>query len=499
MPAFEHKKSTSRGRAASPPVPQRHTLPQSACPIVQRAHSCSCGGSCPRCRNKKMAPLQAKLNVSQPGDALEREADQVAEQVLRMPQPGASVETSDAAPRISRLSESGQASSEASAAVHDTLRESGQSLDTATRAYFEPRFGRSFDDVRVHTGAAAADSAYALGAKAYTVGRHMAFSAGQYAPETAVGKRLLAHELAHVVQQRGIRHHGSAGVIQREVEPEHVSSSDEVVTRIQANVSAADTAFAPLAPGLRLYDSQLANDLSNLLRLLYQAHSFNPGASLESNNAFVYTCDGGWIDLGHFYLSATLGYLFGYGPAMTAGWAMEAIYQAILYRIARRLDPGDLDPEVIEEDIFSALGAGVEFGLQVGALVGGAAGFLVDRPLYGAAVGAATGGGIFSALALFDPSSLRELITGNARSYFTIEDLPSDHFGSLEGAAMGGQPERLHSLPARMELFFRAKRARYPFGEVLEQMLEETAPNGIPRQNYTTEPVLLPSAAPLCE
>lgn len=163
-----------------------------------------------------MAPLQAKLNVSQPGDALEREADQVAEQVLRMPQPGASVETSDAAPRISRLSESGQGSSEASAAVHDTLRESGQSLDTATRAYFEPRFGRSFDDVRVHTGAAAADSAYALGAKAYTVGSDIVFGERQYAPQTDTGRRLLAHELTHTLQQR----QSASATVQRQDEDE---------------------------------------------------------------------------------------------------------------------------------------------------------------------------------------------------------------------------------------------------------------------------------------
>lgn len=85
--------------------------------------------------------------------------------------------------------------------VHDVLRSPGQPLDPATRTFMEPRFGHDFGQVRVHTDANAIESARAIAAQAYTVGVHVAFAEGRYAPETTAGRRLLAHELTHVVQQ----------------------------------------------------------------------------------------------------------------------------------------------------------------------------------------------------------------------------------------------------------------------------------------------------------
>lgn len=85
--------------------------------------------------------------------------------------------------------------------VHEVLRSPGQPLDPATRAFFEPRFGHDFSQVRVHTDAKAAESARAVNALAYTVGRDMVFGVGQSALGTSAGKRLLAHELTHVMQQ----------------------------------------------------------------------------------------------------------------------------------------------------------------------------------------------------------------------------------------------------------------------------------------------------------
>lgn len=85
--------------------------------------------------------------------------------------------------------------------VHDVLRTPGQPLDAATRGYMEPRFGHDFSRVRVHTDARAAASAHAVNALAYTVGEHVVFGAGQFAPTTFAGRRLLAHELTHVIQQ----------------------------------------------------------------------------------------------------------------------------------------------------------------------------------------------------------------------------------------------------------------------------------------------------------
>jgi Domain of unknown function (DUF4157) len=98
------------------------------------------------------------------------------------------------------------------ASVEQTLREPGQPLAPATRAIFEPRFGHDFGHVRVHTGNLASASARAVAARAYTVGGHIVFGAGAYAPAGHEGRRLLAHELAHVVQQRF-----STGAVPRQV------------------------------------------------------------------------------------------------------------------------------------------------------------------------------------------------------------------------------------------------------------------------------------------
>jgi hypothetical protein len=82
-----------------------------------------------------------------------------------------------------------------------TMKGGGRPLDPATREYFEPRFGVNFCDVRVHTGGIASDTARTVNAQAFTIGRDIVFNSGRYAPESEAGKKLLAHELTHVVQQ----------------------------------------------------------------------------------------------------------------------------------------------------------------------------------------------------------------------------------------------------------------------------------------------------------
>ena len=85
--------------------------------------------------------------------------------------------------------------------VHDVLSSGGSPLDAAARVEMESRFGHDFSRVRVHDDAVAAESARAVAARAYTVGEHVVFGAGMYAPRSADGQRLLAHELTHVLQQ----------------------------------------------------------------------------------------------------------------------------------------------------------------------------------------------------------------------------------------------------------------------------------------------------------
>jgi hypothetical protein len=141
-----------------------------------------------------------EMAVRPAADQCEREADQVAEQVVSMPEPGGV--RSAVVSSIAGFQPAG-----APPAVADVLRSSGQPLDGPTRGFLEPRFGRDFGDVRIHHDAMAADSAKALNARAYTVGNHVAFGPEEYAPSSEPGLRLLAHELAHVVQQGG----GEAG------------------------------------------------------------------------------------------------------------------------------------------------------------------------------------------------------------------------------------------------------------------------------------------------
>jgi len=96
--------------------------------------------------------------------------------------------------------------------VHDVLRSPGTPLDNHARAFMEPRFGRDFSDVRIHTDSLAAQSAGAVGALAYTLGKDIVFGSGNYSPHTREGKSLLAHELTHVAQNRSLQRKHSAGI-----------------------------------------------------------------------------------------------------------------------------------------------------------------------------------------------------------------------------------------------------------------------------------------------
>ncbi len=157
--------------------------------------------------------IQTKLTINQPGDVYEQEAERVAEQVIQM-----EASASSEAPSTSQNARLGAddlfTRKEASdTSVHETASVpplvdevlssgGGQPLDESTRSFMEPRFGHDFSRVRVHTDERAAESARAVNALAYTAGQDVVFGGGQYEPETMEGKKLLAHELTHVVQQK---------------------------------------------------------------------------------------------------------------------------------------------------------------------------------------------------------------------------------------------------------------------------------------------------------
>lgn len=103
--------------------------------------------------------------------------------------------------RPARIAEQTGATAEVPSIVHEVLRAPGQPLDIGTRSFMESRFGHDFSQVRVHTDAKAGASAQAVDALAYTVGSNVVFGPHQYAPGSSTGRELLAHELAHVMQQ----------------------------------------------------------------------------------------------------------------------------------------------------------------------------------------------------------------------------------------------------------------------------------------------------------
>jgi hypothetical protein len=232
-----HAQSRER-RASQAPVARRALgagVSPLGQPVLQRKEQCACGGGCPRCQTK--LPIQTKLAVSQAGDVYEQEADRVAEQVMRMAEPatteGAAVDAQAQGSRIQRMcteceeklhrqpieeeeeeetlqgkEESGripEVTPDVQAQVN-AMWGDGQPLPEPTRGFFEPRFGHNFRNVRIHTDASAAELARAVRAKAFTFGQDIVFGAGEYTPETMVGQRLLAHELAHVTQQSSARH-----------------------------------------------------------------------------------------------------------------------------------------------------------------------------------------------------------------------------------------------------------------------------------------------------
>src|SRR6266705_3194415 len=175
--------------------------------------------------------MQAKLAVSEPHDPLEQEADRVADEVMRMPEPAVgpadaisprrpssiqrrcseceeelqreALAEEEEAPPIARKQENASSSHETSRteSLVSKLPGRGEPLPDSVRNFMEPRFGVDFSAVRVHTGPEAHRSTEEISALAYTAWNHIVFRAGQYDPLRESGKRLLAHELTHVLQQ----------------------------------------------------------------------------------------------------------------------------------------------------------------------------------------------------------------------------------------------------------------------------------------------------------
>ena len=181
--------------------------------------------------------IQPKLKVSEPHDKFEREADRMADEVMRVPDSrvgGTGSSKKKGSAPLSHLSANSSSVQRMCSECDEELRRQtgtvshvqtkrdptktpqiervvesqvselnggGEPLPHSVRTFFEPRFGCDLSAVRVHVGQSAAQAAHALGARAFTVGNNIAFESGQYSPGSTSGKKLIAHELTHVVQQ----------------------------------------------------------------------------------------------------------------------------------------------------------------------------------------------------------------------------------------------------------------------------------------------------------
>ena len=174
------------------------------------------------------SPIQFKINITRPDDPSEEEADRIAEEVMHSPESesvhhhqhpsdakinrkckGCDEEDDYEKSIISRKSLNTTSLKKPKAVLAEAIGSSdsriipdeGYQLDYPTRSFMESRLGFDFSRVRIHTDTKAANSAKLLNASAYTVGQDIVFADGHYSPQQPAGKRLLAHELAHVMQQ----------------------------------------------------------------------------------------------------------------------------------------------------------------------------------------------------------------------------------------------------------------------------------------------------------
>jgi hypothetical protein len=303
--------------------------------MLQR--SCACGGSagpsgqCSGCdtRGRFGAPrLQAKLTVGAPNDPYEREADAVADRVMRMPGPAAAPlpvsplvqrqaadpdedemvsakaagpvqrdpmgqeEEEEEGPPAQRKAAAG-AGSAAPAGFAATLgsQPGGAALPATARSFFEPRFQRDLGHVRIHDGASAAAMARGINARAFTHGRDIYFAHGQFDPDSQSGRRLIAHELTHVAQQgrgaaRTVLQRDDGGAEQGGTEKDkldaQVQEVNAALTAIESNwqeVRAAAT-FDDLAGWVSLGDSTVA---------LLRTHTEAALAAMQSGDSGLFS------------------------------------------------------------------------------------------------------------------------------------------------------------------------------------------------------------------
>jgi hypothetical protein len=196
--------------------------------------------------------LQTKLAISEPGDVYEQEADRIAEHALAIPARNGE----SAPPRLQRSSAQSDSRVDTPPdSVGRTIASPGRMLEPALRLDMEQRFDHDFSRVRVHSGAAAEQSARDVNALAYTVGHNIVFGTNEFAPGTSEGRRLIAHELAHVIQQGSTGTFGG-GVLRRQAIGRS-QDTDEQDPELEKALRAAERAKKATGTGAMIAASEV--------------------------------------------------------------------------------------------------------------------------------------------------------------------------------------------------------------------------------------------------
>jgi len=489
--------------------------------LLQRKCACGAGKSplgksCDECESSGM---QKKLAVGASNDPLELEADRVADQVMRR-NSATAIGASPLSIRRATTSPGSAGATSAPPSVQQALASGGRPLEPALRQDMEGRFGHDFSRVRVHTGSLAERSARDVDAHAYTLGPSIVFDSGKFDPGSREGRRLLAHELTHVVQQTG------AQWVQREVSPKRIASKEAVLAKVKRIVDATGTSSNPA--------------VANLARLGKLGKGFNPGATKEEkDNAFVYTCNCGWIDMGHFFISAAAAYGIGFQrrriDAQVGGKSqtIEALLAGGQNKLSGLLSvllktvPDNQGKNVLADvqkllqsneprDIALVFGYWMEFVQQIAKLVDDPASSL-PKPLREQLKN--TTAEYQKVLKSIVGEGFQGTIEGSARSAFTMEDLPSDCYGAALGQDVWKMTDGAkRDLPPIYDLtaqLFENCHAVYPAPGSRErcEMMAETTPGschmegnkdvwpadlGEPARHGSTKPRLLNSAKSIC-
>ena len=348
----------------------------------------------------------------------------------------------------------------------NNVRGNGMPLPPARAVFWSRASGATSRASGFHTDHASANIAQRLDSRAFTVGSDIFFAPGEFETRTSSGLRVLSHEFTHAVQQGAVpapwltQSPGPrvsprvAGAVQREVNPKRIQSKDAALAKTRRIVDKV--------ANLGKEEDRPAWLNFNGLRLLTKSgEGFNPGADKsEADNMFVYTCKCGWIDMGHFFISAAVAYLAAYLESKG-----ELRIQGVPYTLAQLLDlgvdrikpflrpllktvaTGDQGEKILEDldellksgeprDVSLAFGYGMEFLQQVVKLIA-------------------------------DPMKKPgDMLEGAQRSAFTMEDLPSDCYGADFGQdiwkRVGGAKLDESPIYAMLESFFSGLRRGLP-------------------------------------